>query len=78
MRIITFTTKVNPINDFDVENVYEEMKFKDNILISNQTLLYRSRVGVKQVEDLDGEIYEDMVTKNGIFNNNVYLLKYYL
>ena len=84
MKTIIFTAKANPISDFDVENAYEEMKFKDNILISNQTLLYRFRVGVKKkeipvfkliVEDLDGKIYEAIISKNGVFNGNLYSSK---
>ncbi len=74
LNYVVFTKRAKPISDYDVESTYEKVKNMKYIEISNKLLLDRFRLGFKNneieqfnliVEDLDGEIYEDVISTNG-------------
>jgi hypothetical protein len=74
LNTVVFTKRAKTVSDFDVESTYEKYKDFKYIEISNSILLTRFCLGVKKkeitqfnliVEDLDGEIYKDVVNENG-------------
>lgn len=74
LNYVVFTKRAKAVSDFDVESAYEKYKDFKYIEISNLQLLNRFRLGVKKkeisqfnliVEDLDGKIYEDVVSIDG-------------
>lgn len=77
LNYVVFTKRAKAVSDFDVESTYQRIKDMKYIEINNSQLLNRLRVGVKNseikqfnliVEDLDGKIYEDIVSTNGCLN----------
>ena len=77
LNYVVFTKRAKPVSDFDVESAYEKYKDMKCIEISNSILLTRFCLGVKKkeisqfnliVEDLDGKIYEDIVSIDGSLN----------
>lgn len=84
LNYVVFTKRAKAISDFDVESAYEKYKDFKYIEISNLQLLNRFRLGVKKkeisqfnliVEDLDGNIYEDICTEYGNFDGEAYKAK---
>ena len=74
LNYIVFTKRAKAVSDFDVESAYAKYKDMKYVEISSLQLLNRFRLGIKSgeikqcnliVEDLDGKIYEDIVSISG-------------
>lgn len=83
LNYIVFTKTAKPINDFQVEEIYQKIKNRNfkYYEISNYMLFNRLRVGVYKkeikpfnliVHDSNGKIYEDTIDEYGKFNGNVF------
>ena len=78
LNYIVFTKRAKAVSDFDVESAYAKYKDMKYVEISSLQLLNRFRLGIKNgeikqcnliVEDLDGKIYEDIISISGCLNN---------
>lgn len=75
--LVRFCREAEKISDYEVEDFFQAHKNDDILLISSLILLYRLRVAVVkkeiepfifEVEDFNGDIYEDTITPVGKFD----------
>lgn len=75
-KTIIFSNKAIPVSDYDIEHFYQNNKNEEKIIISNEILLNRFRLGVaeKEIEPFyliikDKSISTELIDMNGDFSN---------